>query len=70
MYDIVPDLLKAYYISLCAAFVLGAFIGFGLCYLWLEREKPLVEPDTELKPYPGKYDVNAEVDMILEALEQ
>jgi hypothetical protein len=37
MYDIVPDLLKAYYVSLGVAFLVGGVIGFGICYSWLRK---------------------------------
>ncbi len=57
MYDVVPDLLTAYWISLGAAFLVGAVIGGGIVYALLERrykasgkgflpcsEEPVTEP--------------------------
>ncbi len=50
MYDVVPDLLTAYWISLGAAFLFGAVIGGGIVYAWFWRkaaphcEAPGTEP--------------------------
>jgi len=38
MYDVVPDLLTAYWISLGAAFLVGAVIGGGIVYALSRRE--------------------------------
>ncbi len=57
MYDVVPDLLAAYWLSLGAAFLFGAVIGGGIVYALSERkykasgegflphaEEPVTEP--------------------------
>ncbi len=54
MYDVVPDLLTAYYLSLGAAILVGAVIGGGIVYTWLRRstrhvaaphgKEPVTEP--------------------------
>jgi len=54
MYDVVPDLLTAYYVSLGAALLVGAVIGGGIVYAWFWRsmrhatvphgEEPSTEP--------------------------
>ena len=54
MYDVVPDLLAAYWISLGVAFLVGSVIGGGIVYTWFWRsmrhaaqphgEEPVTEP--------------------------
>ncbi len=57
MYDVVPDLLTAYWISLGAALLVGAVIGGGIVYALSRRaykasgegflphaEEPITEP--------------------------
>ncbi len=40
MYNILPDLLKAYYVPISVVLVVGGIIGFGICYSWLRDRKP------------------------------
>jgi len=50
MYDVVPDLLTAYWVSIGAAIVVGIVIGISITLTWIwrksnERESPRKERD-------------------------
>jgi len=59
MYDIVPDLLTAYYLSIGVAFLVGAVIGGGIVYTWFWRS-PRTAAEREPPASPAVYDASWE----------
>lgn len=64
MYTILPDLLKAYYVSISVALVVGIVLGIGIGRMLFEREsRKRVKPSYQ-------YDVLDEAHLILEEIEE
>jgi len=73
MYDIVPDLLTAYYLSLGAAILVGAVIGGGIVYTWCRRTMRTAaerEPPASPVVYDSMQEEDSDDDVAMRLLNQ
>jgi hypothetical protein len=62
MYNVVPDLLKVYYVSISVALAVGLVLGFGICQLWLASRKGSRQVDEIMTTSGAAYDAMEDIE--------